>query len=135
MSTSGTFDTMTLPQQYNDLAPDGSEIRLLTDMKGGGLAHCLLPPGATSVPVLHRHVDEMWYRISGQGDVWRRHESAEEAIQVRSGVALTVPTDTAFQFRNTGEEPLCFVIATMPPWPGESEAEKAKGKWEALGEG
>ncbi|MEK6283898.1 MAG: hypothetical protein AABN95_26395 [Acidobacteriota bacterium] len=33
----------TLPEQYDYLAPDGSEIRLLPDVSGGGLAHCRLP--------------------------------------------------------------------------------------------
>lgn len=35
-----------------------------------------------------------------------------------------------FQFRNTGDEPLCFIIATMPPRRGYHEVVKARGRWE-----
>jgi hypothetical protein len=46
------------------------------------------------------------------------------------GVSLTIPVETQFQFRNTGQEPLRFVIATMPPWPGADEAVPVEvGKW------
>ena len=30
-------------------------------------------------------------------------------------VCLDIPTGTHFQFRSASDEPLCFVIATMPP--------------------
>ena len=36
--------TAQLPKDYDYLAPDGSEIRLLPEVAGGGLAHCW--PGA-----------------------------------------------------------------------------------------
>ncbi len=33
------------------------------------------------------------------------------------------------QFRNTGDEDLCFVIVTMPPWPGAEEARRVTDHW------
>jgi hypothetical protein len=39
-----------------------------------------------------------------------------------SGVSLATPTGTHFQFRCDGHEPLSAIGATMPLWPGESEA-------------
>ena len=42
---------------------------------------------------------------------------------------MSIPTGAAFQFRNTGEAPLIFVIATMPPWPGMDEAVRVKDFW------
>ena len=45
------------------------------------------------------------------------------------GVSLTIPLGAHFQFRNTGEAPLRFVIVTMPPWPGEDEAYGVEGHW------
>ena len=36
---------VSLKPDYDYLAPDGSEIRLLLEAKGGGLAHCILPVG------------------------------------------------------------------------------------------
>lgn len=111
------------------LAPDGSEIRLLPTMNGGGLCHCTLPIGKTSSPVTHRHVEEIWYVLEGEGEVWRKNSEAEEVVSVSTGTSLTIPPCTAFQFRNTGTNPLRILIVTMPPWPGPQEAEKAVGPW------
>ena len=53
----------------------------------------------------------------------------EREIALRPGTALTIPVGTAFQFRNTGREPLAAVGVTMPPWPGEGEAMEVAGAW------
>ena len=42
---------------------------------------------------------------------------------------MTIPTGAHFQFRTTGPEPLCFVMCTMPPWPGEQEAVRVPDHW------
>lgn len=118
-----------LPVEYNNLAPDGSEIRLLLGVQGGGLAHCALPPGKTSVAVTHRTVEEIWYFLSGRGEVWRKKDGGEQVTEVQPGLCLSIPLGSHFQFRNTGDEPLCFIIATMPPWPGPQEAVPVSGKW------
>lgn len=133
-SKSRLFETKQLTEQYDYLAPDGSEIRLLPVMKRGGLAHCVLPPGIVSSAVAHKTVEEIWYFLSGQGQVWRKQGDREECADVAAGVSLTIPLGTHFQFRNTGAEPLCFIIATMPPWPGEGEAVKVADYWEARSE-
>ena len=124
------FATKRLPEKY-DLAPDKSEIRPLLNMKGGGLAHCTLPPHGISLAVRHQTIEEIWYFLQGQGQVWRRQGDQEEIVEVGPGICLTIPTGTHFQFRNTGEEPLCFLIATMPPWPGEQEAVRVQDHWPA----
>jgi mannose-6-phosphate isomerase-like protein (cupin superfamily) len=121
--------TTTLPVVCDYLAPDGSEIRLLAAMDRGGLCHCLLPPGATSVAVRHRSVEEIWYCIQGSGQLWRESEVDTQVVQLAPHMALTIPPHVAFQFRNTGSEPLCLVIVTMPPWPGAQEAELVAGRW------
>ena len=129
--TEGEFNLQTtaLGADADYLAPDGSEIRLLPAMKGGGLCHCTLPVGKTSSPVAHRQVEEIWYVASGEGEVWRKNADAEETVRVCARSSLTIPPRTAFQFRNTGDSPLCILIVTMPPWPGPQEAEKAEGVW------
>jgi mannose-6-phosphate isomerase-like protein (cupin superfamily) len=127
--TEQVLETKALKPNADYLAPDGSEIRLLPTMKGGGLAHCTLPSGSTSSPVSHRHVEEIWYVLEGQGDVWRKSAGAENTVGVSAGISLTIPPRTSFQFRNTGAGPLRILIVTMPPWPGPQEAEKAAGVW------
>ena len=90
-------------------------------MKGGGLAHCTLPSHGISLAVEHKTIEEIWYLIQGRGQAWRKHEDQEEVVDVGPGTCLTIPTGTHFQFRNTGKDPLCFIIATMPPWPAAEE--------------
>ncbi len=116
------FESGIVRQAYDALAPDGSEIRLLHSLPGASVVHCALPAGAVSVPVRHRTVEEVWFFLSGAGQVWRRQGEREQVLDVEPGISLTIPLGTVFQFRNTGEVPLEFIIATTPPWPGEDEA-------------
>ena len=55
--------------------------------------------------------------------------AARLVVDVEPGTALTIPTGAHFQFRTTGPEPLCFVMCTMPPWPGEQEAVRVPDHW------
>lgn len=123
------FQTASIMPEADYLAPDGSQIRLLPAMKGGGLCHCTLPAGSTSSPVAHRQIEEIWYVLSGDGEVWRKSATAEQTVHVGAGSSLTIPPRTSFQFRNTGATPLRILIATMPPWPGSGEALSVPGPW------
>ena len=127
-----TFETKKLPGEYNYLALDGSEIRLLPEMKGGGLSHCTVPPQGIPQAVTHNTIEEIWYFIQGQGKVWRKQGDREEVVDAGPGTCLTIPTGTHFQFRNTGQEPLRFIIATMPTWPGEDEAVRVENYWDGV---
>ena len=109
-------------------APDGSEIRLLPAMNGGGLCHCTLEKGGISFAVQHRNVEEIWYVLSGEGEFWTKLNEKEEIIPLRTGVSLAIPPQTHFQFRATSDT-LRILIATMPPWPGPEEAESVSGHW------
>jgi mannose-6-phosphate isomerase-like protein (cupin superfamily) len=51
--------------------------------------------------------------------------------EVSPGVSLTIPAGVHFQFRNTGGGPLRFVLTTMPPWPGDNEAQRVADHWPA----
>ena len=130
-SENNPFETVPLPERMDVIAPDGSEIRLLARSRHGSMVHCQLAPGVVTRAVVHRSVEELWYFLSGRGQVWRKQNGREETIEARPGVSLSIPTGTIFQFRNTGDEPMCFVIVTMPPWPGEGEAIPRSGVWAA----
>ena len=58
-----------LPSEPDTLAPDGSQIRLLATGRRGSMAHAELAPGAVSRPVKHRAVEELWYVVSGSGQI------------------------------------------------------------------
>ena len=123
------FTTKRISDRRNGVAPDGSDVRILLGLKGGGLAHFELAPGLTSIAVTHRTVEEIWFFLSGRGEMWRKLEGQEEVVPVESGVCITIPLGTWFQFRTTGTEPLRALGVTMPPWPGEDEAYEIPGKW------
>ena len=121
--------TTRIPDQLMALAPDGSEIRELLATSRGSMVHCTLPVGATSRAVSHRTVQEIWYFVQGSGQVWRKSSDEETVVGVGPGVSLNIETGTRFQFRNTGDYDLCFIIVTMPPRPGEQEALRVEDHW------
>jgi mannose-6-phosphate isomerase-like protein (cupin superfamily) len=126
-------DVVRLAASPDDLAPDGSEIRLLPQSEAGGLAHCQVPPGGTTTAVRHRTVSETWFVLDGAGELWRSAPSdqgSHSAItSLAHGVAVDIPLGTTFQFRSTGRDPLQMLLLTTPPWPGPSEAIVADNYW------
>jgi mannose-6-phosphate isomerase-like protein (cupin superfamily) len=123
------FATRRLPRARDVVAPDGSDVRVLLGLRDGGLAHFELAAGQTSIPVAHRTVDEIWFFVSGRGEMWRKQTGREELVSVEPGICVTIPRGTRFQFRSTGDEALAAVAVTMPPWPGEGEAFEVDGTW------
>jgi mannose-6-phosphate isomerase-like protein (cupin superfamily) len=121
----------TLGAEPDARAPDGSEVRLLASLAGGSFAHFTLSAGATSAAVSHRTVEEIWYFIAGEGEIWRKYRGEASVVEVKAGVALTIPLGTEFQFRANGGTALSFVAVTMPPWPGPDEAFSVVGPWDA----
>jgi mannose-6-phosphate isomerase-like protein (cupin superfamily) len=110
-------------------APDTSEIRLLSRGIAGSLCHCTLPAGKISTAVRHRSVEEIWYCVEGEGEVWRGGLEPHEVVLLTPGTSVVIPPRTAFQFRTVSSTPFKLVIVTMPPWPGSKEAENARGHW------
>jgi mannose-6-phosphate isomerase-like protein (cupin superfamily) len=108
---------------------DGCAIRLLAEGHRGGLRHCTLAEGGRTTAVHHRQVEELWYCIAGQGEMWRFGLEPHELVKLAPGVSLTIPPLTNFQFRNTGFGDLVLLIVTMPPWPGPEEAVASPGRW------
>ena len=127
------LDYKRLAKDYDTLAPDGSEIRLLAATSRGSMVHCTLNSGEVSLPVAHRTVEEVWYFLEGTGQVWRRYGDEERVVDVAPGVSLSIPVGAHFQFRTTGDRPLRFLIVTMPPWPGEDEAYGVADYWPVTG--
>jgi mannose-6-phosphate isomerase-like protein (cupin superfamily) len=125
------FAAMRLPAQPDVVAPDLSDVRILLQLRGGGMAHFELAAGRTSKAVTHRTVEEIWFVVSGHGEMWRRQGERDEVVTLQRGVCLTLPLGTQFQFRALGTEPLAALAVTMPPWPGEGEALEVRGPWPA----
>jgi mannose-6-phosphate isomerase-like protein (cupin superfamily) len=126
-----SWQTARVRSDYDLLAPDGSEIRLLAQVGGGSMVHCTLRPGQVTRAVRHQTVEELWFCLAGRGQLWRRSAETEDTVDLEPGVASTIPRGVAFQFRATGPESLEVVITTMPPWPGADEAVPVDGHWTA----
>ena len=114
-------------------APDGSEIRLLAgepqSATAASLCEATLRPHATSRPVWHERVEEIWFFLEGEGEVWRcppeTDPTSVKPVAVKPGDALVIPPRWYFQFRSTTDRPLRFLCYTAPPWPGPDEARPA----------
>lgn len=133
MIRSALFETKDLPERPDAVAPDGSLVRVLLALQGGSMAHFTLAAGAISAAVTHRTAEEIWFFLSGRGEMWRRRSDEQQTVPVHAGVCLTIPLGTHFQFRSLGEESLTAVAITMPPWPGQDEAVLVTGPWRATG--
>ena len=48
-------------------------------------------------------------------------------VALEPGVCLVIPVRTAFQFRSLGPGTLAILAVTMPPWPGDDEADLVEG--------
>ncbi len=123
------FATARRPYDRTVVAPDGSDVRVLLGLMGGGMAEFELGAGRISAAVTHRTVEEIWYVLTGRGEMWRRQGEREEVVALEPGVCLTIPRGTHFQFRALGGTALRVLGVTMPPWPGPDEAILVTGPW------
>jgi mannose-6-phosphate isomerase-like protein (cupin superfamily) len=120
--------------QCDYLAPDSAEIRILLTEKNASkasLCHCKLPPGKVSIAQKHQTVEELWYFVSGNGELWIKSADNETIHPVRNGSAITIPPDVSYQFRNLdANTALEFIVTTIPHWPGPQESFSVQGKWQ-----
>lgn len=124
-----TFETTRISDEAEELAPDGSRVRPLISLASGGMAQFELEAGQISRAVMHRSVEEIWLVLSGRGQIWRQNAAKESIVELEAGVCVSIPVDTAFQFRCRGAKSLRIAAVTMPPWPGGDEAVQVAGKW------
>src|SRR5215469_12131657 len=124
------FATMSLAEAAEVTAPDGSAVRPLCGLpRVASFAHFELTAGQVSQAVSHATVQEIWYVVAGQGQMWRDDGSVESVVDLVPGVCLTIPLGTSFQFR-AGADGLRVVAVTVPPWPGDpAEAHPERGPW------
>ena len=127
------FAAMRRQSERSAIAPDGSDVRVLLGLAGGGMAEFELAPGQVSTAVTHRTVEESWYVLRGRGEMGRRPGVREDVTPLEPGVCLTIPLGTHFQFRTLGDEALAVLGVTMPPWPGAGEATIVAGPWTPTG--
>jgi mannose-6-phosphate isomerase-like protein (cupin superfamily) len=104
-------------------------VHVLLALQRGSMAIFELAPGQVSTPMRHRSVEELWYVLAGEGEMWRHDAVGEAVVSLQPGLCLSLPLGTDFQFRCLGGEALCAVAVTLPPWPGDAEALPVTGRW------
>jgi mannose-6-phosphate isomerase-like protein (cupin superfamily) len=132
VTTTGRYamQTRPFPSEPDARSPAGAEIRYLIEGETGNMIHSTVPAGQVNRATVHATVSEFWHVLSGQGEIWRRDDTAEETTVLTAGVTIDLPVGTAFQYRCTGDAPLTFLCISMPPWPGDQEATHVEGPWE-----
>ena len=80
------FQTMQTPSRPTAVAPDGSDVRDLLQLKGGSLALFELVPGQITNAEVHRTVDEIWYVLAGRGEMWRKQGDLEDTVALKVAV-------------------------------------------------
>ncbi len=95
--------------------PHGSEIRPLVDRTTSSVERCslaeeVLPPGGEVGRHHHLETEEIYYILSGQGQM----TVGTEARGVAAGDAVFIPCGCAHTLANTGAEPMTILLVCGP---------------------
>ncbi|MEM7734791.1 MAG: cupin domain-containing protein [Deinococcota bacterium] len=122
--------TQALPAHPDKTSPASAAVRILMQSDTGGMIHSTLRPYQITKAVCHVSVNEFWFILSGEGEIWRKEGSYEEITTLTAGITVDIAKGTHFQYRNTGSETFKFICVTMPPWSGHQESSYVKGYWQ-----
>ena len=97
--------------------PHGSEIRPLVDRTTADIELCslaeeVLPPGAAVGRHHHLATEEVYYILSGAGQM----TVGDEARAVAAGDAVFIPRGRTHTLVNTGAEPLVLLLVCGPAY-------------------
>ena len=97
------------------ITKDGSEIRELlaarnSCIRNQSLAEARLPVGASTTPHYHPKTEEIYYILSGTGQM----RIGSETSTIRPGDAIAIPPGQTHRITNTGPEPLIFLCCCAP---------------------
>lgn len=96
---------------------DGSEIRELLAHRNSSiaqqsLAEARLAPGQSTTPHYHAQTEEIYYILSGSGQMQIGHETRP----VGPGDAIAIPPGQVHQITNTGDGRLTFLCCCAPAY-------------------
>ena len=91
--------TTTVETAERGRSPLGAYIRFLADGPHGNMIHSTVPPGMVGRACHFRTIDEYWYVLSGEGEVWRRAPYCQEGVTLL-GIDVRDSADAARDFMN-----------------------------------
>src|SRR5215467_5346497 len=109
------MDVKNLKQVESFITLDGSEIRELLAQRNScirkqSLAEARVAPGARTAPHYHRKTEEIYYILSGKGEM----TIDDRKQDVGSLDAIAIPPGAVHTILNTGSEPLVFLCWCAP---------------------
>jgi mannose-6-phosphate isomerase-like protein (cupin superfamily) len=84
---------------------------------GCSIAHAIVPAGESTLPHLLRESTELYYILSGRGEMHIDDESA----QLHEGQIVLIPPGARQFIRNTGTRNLVFLCVVAPKWQAGDE--------------
>lgn len=123
--------TVQLPSTADTSSPAGASVRLLVSGDTGGMIHSTLPAHQINRAIVHKSVNEFWYILEGQGEIWRDNGQSTSVTRLVPGTSIEIEKGTKFQYRNVAKQDFKFICIAMPPWTGDDEATYVEGHWEA----
>lgn len=81
------------------------------------VAHAIVPVGEKSLPHVLERSAELYYILSGNGEMHVEHERSP----VRAGQIVMIPPGSRQCIRNTGTEDLTFLCIVAPKWQANDE--------------
>lgn len=111
------MDVQNIDRVPSFITKDTSEIRELlahrnSSIRNQSLAEARLPPGASTTPHFHPRTEEIYYILSGSGQM--RIEA--EIGPVGPGDAIAIPPGARHQITNTDDQPLVFLCCCAPAY-------------------
>jgi mannose-6-phosphate isomerase-like protein (cupin superfamily) len=122
--------TITLAAKADKKSPAGADVRFIMSSDTGGMIHSTVPAMQINKAVVHSSVNEIWYILEGQGEIWRSDGKQSQVTTLEPGTSIDIPVGTTFQYRNVSDKDFKFICVTMPPWPGEQECTYVEGHWQ-----
>jgi mannose-6-phosphate isomerase-like protein (cupin superfamily) len=123
-----TWQMRSLPSAFDERAPDGTEVRKLLRTDRASMAHFRLDAGERSHAIAHRSVEELWYVLAGEGQLWLSDGASNDVLSLKAGCAVVVAVGASFQLR-AGREALEILGVTSPAWSGDEEVARVEGLW------
>ncbi len=102
------------------ITKDGSEVRELLHPKNSrvhklSIAEARVRPGGATKEHFHRTSEEVYYILSGEGEMY----IDEEKARIKAGDVVLIPAGARHYVVNKGEEELIILCACSPPYSHE----------------